>query len=152
MQIGLIGKPSSGKSSFFKAATMLDVPISSRPFTTIKPNIGIGYVTVDCVEKEYRVKCNPNHGKCENGRRYIPVKLWDVAGIVPDAHLGKGLGLQFLDDIRQSSAMIHIVDVSGTTDEEGNVTINHDPIKDVKFVEEELDAWFVGIVRKAVEK
>lgn len=152
MEIGLIGKPSSGKSSFFKAATMVDVPIDSRPFTTIKPNVGIGYVTVDCVEKDFGVKCNPRQGKCENGKRYIPVKLWDIAGLVPNAHLGKGLGLKFLDDIRQASVLIHIVDCSGKTDEEGNPTEFHDPIKDVEFVEMEINEWFSNIIKKAIEK
>lgn len=152
MEIGLIGKPSSGKSSFFKAATMIDVPIDSRPFTTIKPNIGIGYVTVSCVEKEFNTKCKPNHGKCEDGIRYIPIKIWDVAGIVPGAHLGKGLGLKFLDDIRQASVLIHIIDTSGKTDSEGNPTSNHDPVEDVRFVENEIDEWFKGIISKAIDK
>lgn len=152
MEIGLTGKPNSGKSSFFKAATMIDVEIASHPFTTIKPNVGIGYVVVDCVEKKYGVKCKPNHGKCENGKRYIPVKLWDIAGIVPDAHLGKGLGLQFLDDIRQTSVLIQIVDVSGLTDSEGKPTTNYNPSQEIAFVEREIDSWFTGIVRKGLEK
>lgn len=152
MDIGLIGKPSSGKSSFFKAATMNDVPINSRPFTTIKPNVGIGYVTVKCVEKEFDKVCKPNHGKCEDGIRYIPIKIWDIAGLVPGAHFGKGLGLKFLDDVRQASALIHIVDISGTTDSEGNPTSNHDPVEDVIFVEKEINEWFKQIINKALEK
>ena len=64
MQIGLVGKPSSGKSSFFKAATMADVVIADYPFTTIKPNVGAGYVTTDCGCKKYGVKCNPNNSLC----------------------------------------------------------------------------------------
>ncbi|MBU5690287.1 MAG: redox-regulated ATPase YchF [Candidatus Aenigmatarchaeota archaeon] len=152
MEIGLIGKPSSGKSSFFKAATMNDVDIDARPFTTIKPNVGIAYVTVDCIEKEFNVKCNPKHGKCVNGKRYIPVKLWDIAGLVPDAHLGKGLGLKFLDDIRQADVLIHVVDISGKTDAEGNPTNNYDPSKDIEFVENEIDEWFYEIIKRAIEK
>ena len=65
MIIGVVGKPSSGKSSFFKAATMIDVKISSVPFTTIKPNVGIGYVVIDCVCKEFNVNCKPKHGHCK---------------------------------------------------------------------------------------
>ncbi|MEM5799625.1 MAG: YchF-related putative GTPase [Candidatus Aenigmatarchaeota archaeon] len=152
MEIGLIGKPSSGKSSFFKAATMIDIPIDSRPFTTIKPNVGIAYVTAGCVDKEFGIKCKPKQGKCENGKRYIPVKLWDIAGLVPDAHLGKGLGLKFLDDIRQASILIHIVDCSGKTDEEGRPTEFHDPVKDVEFVEKEINEWFSDIIKRAIEK
>lgn len=152
MEIGLIGKPSSGKSSFFKAATDNDVPIDARPFTTIKPNVGIGFVTVDCVDKKFKVKCNPRYGKCINSKRYIPIKIWDIAGIVPDAHLGKGLGLKFLDDIRQADVLIHIVDISGKTDSEGNPTSNHDPINDIEFVENEIDEWFFNIISRAIEK
>jgi len=152
MEIGLIGKPSSGKSSFFKAATTIDVPIDARPFTTIKPNVGVGYVVVDCVDKDFAVRCTPMHGKCLNGKRYIPVKIWDIAGIVPKAHEGRGLGLKFLDDIRQASVLIHIVDASGKTDEEGNPTEFHDPVKDVEFVEQEIDCWFMDIVSKAIER
>jgi ribosome-binding ATPase YchF (GTP1/OBG family) len=152
MEIGLIGKPSSGKSSFFKAATMVDVPIDARPFTTIKPNVGVGHVVVDCVEKEFGVNCMPKYGKCLNAKRYIPVKIWDVAGIVPKAHEGRGLGLKFLDDIRQASVLIHIVDASGKTDEEGNPTEFHDPVEDVEFVEKEIDYWFMEILSKAIEK
>lgn len=152
LEVAITGKPSSGKSSFFKAATMIDVDISSRPFTTIKPNTGIAYVIVDCIEKQFRVKCKPNKGKCVDSKRYIPIKLWDIAGIVPDAHTGKGLGLKFLDDIRQASALIQVVDISGTTDEEGNPTANYDPVNEVEFVREEIDSWFEEIIRRGIEK
>jgi len=151
-QIGLIGKTNVGKSSFFKAATMVDVEISNRKFVTIKPNVGIGYVIIDCVCKEFGVKCNPRYGICKNGKRYVPVRIWDVAGLVPDAHLGKGLGLKFLDDIRQASVLIHVVDFSGLTDEEGNPTSGYDPSKDIEFVEREIDLWFAEIIKKALKK
>src|SRR3990167_2139209 len=113
MIIGLIGKPSSGKSSFFKAATMIDVKTSPVPFTTITPNRGIGYVTIDCVCRELNTQCKPKQGYCKNGKRFVPVKLVDVGGLIPGSHLGKGIGNQFLDDIRQASVLIQIVDASG---------------------------------------
>ena len=119
MLIGLVGKPSVGKSTFFKAATLAEVEIASYPFTTIKPNHGVGYVKVDCIDKEFNVQCNPNHGFCINHKRFVPIDLMDVAGLVPGASEGKGLGNQFLDDLRQADVFIHIVDVSGTTDEVG---------------------------------
>lgn len=152
MQIGIIGKPASGKSSFFKAATLINVKITGIPFTTIKPNIGIGYVTIDCVCKEFGLDCNPRSGVCKNKKRFVPVKLIDVAGLVPGAHKGKGLGNQFLDDLRQASALIHIVDASGLTDEEGKPTSNHDPNFDIQFLEKEIDLWFADVIRRAVEK
>jgi ribosome-binding ATPase YchF (GTP1/OBG family) len=152
MLIGLVGKPSSGKSSFFKAATMLDVKISPIPFTTIEPNVGIGYVVLDCVEKEFNLKCTPNHGFCRNGKRFVPIKLIDVAGLVPGAHEGRGLGNKFLDDLRQASALIHIVDMSGLTDVEGKPTSKHDPEEDIKFLEDEIDFWFASIIQKILPK
>jgi ribosome-binding ATPase YchF (GTP1/OBG family) len=100
MLIGLVGKPSVGKSTFFKAATLAEVPIASYPFTTIKANHGIGYVKVECIDREFNTQCNPSHGFCINHWRFVPVELMDVAGLVPGASEGKGLGNQFLDDFR----------------------------------------------------
>jgi len=149
MLLGLVGKPSSGKSTFFKAATLAEVEIASYPFTTIKPNHGVGYVKVECIDKEFKVQCQPNHGFCIKGQRFVPVELMDVAGLVPGASEGKGLGNQFLDDLRQADVFIHIVDCSGTTDEEGKPVESHDPSKDILFLENELNKWFYGIMIKA---
>lgn len=151
MIIGLVGKPSSGKSSMFKAMTMIDVKISSVPFTTIQPNVGVGYVITDCVCKEFGVSCKPKHGMCRNGKRFIPVKIVDVAGLVPGAHEGKGLGNQFLDDLRQASALVHVVDATGETDAEGNPG-EGDPEKDIEFLEKEIDLWFASVIEKALKK
>ncbi len=148
MLIGLVGKPSVGKSTFFKAATLAEVEIASYPFTTIKANHGVGYVKVDCIEKEFNVKCNPNHGFCLEGNRFVPIDLMDVAGLVPGASEGKGLGNQFLDDLRQADCFIHIVDISGTTDTEGKPTKGHNPADDVRFLEDELNKWYHNILMK----
>ena len=148
MLIGLVGKPSVGKSTFFKAATLAEVEIASYPFTTIKANHGIGYVKVDCIDKEFGTQCNPNHGFCINHKRFVPVELMDVAGLVEGASEGKGLGNQFLDDLRQADVFIHIADVSGKTDLEGKETENHNPTADIKMLETELDLWYYGILRK----
>jgi len=148
MLIGLVGRPSCGKSTFFKAATLADVEIASYPFTTIRANHGVGYVLVECLDKEFGVKCNPNHGYCINSKRFVPVELMDVAGLVKGASEGKGLGNQFLDDLRQADVFIHIVDVSGEFNEEGKPAQNHDPCIDMKILEDELDKWFFGILKK----
>jgi ribosome-binding ATPase YchF (GTP1/OBG family) len=152
MEIAICGKPSSGKSSFFKASTMIDVPISARPFTTVKPNIGIAYLTSPCPCKELKLKCNPKNSQCLNGTRLIPVKLWDIAGLIPGAHEGKGLGNKFLSDIIQTDVLIHIVDASGKTDAEGNPTEGHNPSEDINFLEEEINLWFASIIKRNLAK
>jgi len=148
MLIGLIGKPNCGKSTFFKASTLANVEIGNRPFVTIAPNHGIGYVKIECIDKEFKVQCNPRTGFCINHQRFVPVQLLDVAGLVPGAHKGKGLGNQFLDDLRQADVFVHIVDLSGKTDAEGKPAENYDVTKDVIFLEEELDLWFLGLLEK----
>ncbi|ADB57421.1 redox-regulated ATPase YchF [Archaeoglobus profundus] len=146
IEIGLAGKPNAGKSTFFKSATLIDVAIANYPFTTIEPNVGIAYVRTRCVCRELGIEC----GKCVDGWRFIPVKLIDVAGLVPGAHEGRGLGNEFLDNLRQAEGIIHVVDASGSTDEEGNeVGVGeHDPVEDVKFLREELDMWLFGILKR----
>ena len=154
MLIGLVGRPSTGKSSFFKAATLSDVAIANYPFTTIEANKGVGFVKVDCVDKEFNVQCNPRMGYCIEHNRFVPVELIDVAGLVPDAHLGKGKGNQFLDDLRQADALIHVVDISGSTNAFGEAVEpgSHDPSKDIEFLEVEIDMWFYGIIEKGWER
>ena len=140
MQIGLFGKANVGKSTFFSAATQTSVKIENFPFTTIKPNVGIAYVNTTCACKHFKIEhSNP---LCMSGIRFVPVKLIDVAGLVPGAHEGKGLGNQFLDDARQAEVLIHVVDISGSTDIQGqSVNVGtHDPREDIKFAEEEFDS------------
>ena len=146
MQIGLLGKANVGKSTFFSAATETVVQTGNFPFTTIEPNIGVTHVKVDCACKNLENRCGNN--LCLDGIRFIPVKLIDVAGLVPGANEGKGLGNKFLTDAMQADALIHVVDASGSTDIQGQpVSIGtHDPLEDIKFVEEEFDLWFKQIL------
>lgn len=152
MQIGLLGKANVGKSTFFSAATETPVPIGNFPFTTIQPNVGVAYVKADCACKYFGIK--HQNQLCVNGTRFIPVKLIDVAGLVPGAHEGKGLGNQFLDDARQAEILIHVVDIAGTTDIQGHPvpTGTHNPLEDVEFVQDEFDQWFIDILRREWDK
>jgi ribosome-binding ATPase len=148
--LGVIGKPNTGKSTFFSAATLAAAEIANYPFTTIKPNRGVGYVRTPCVHEEFKVKDNPKNSLCLDGVRLVPVELIDIAGLVPGAWEGRGLGNQFLDEIRRADALIHIVDASGGTDCEGRVCKpgEHDPLEDVKFLEHEITMWMVTILKK----
>lgn len=154
MIIGVVGKANVGKSTFFKALTLADVLIANYPFATVKPNEGVGFVKVECVDKEFGRRCHPRLGYCKKGIRFVPVRLIDVAGLVPGAHEGKGLGNQFLDDLRQADVLIHVIDVAGTTNEKGEPVepLSYDPANDVQFLEYELDMWYLGILRKGWEK
>ncbi|MFH1229290.1 MAG: redox-regulated ATPase YchF [Candidatus Aenigmatarchaeota archaeon] len=152
MELGLVGKTNTGKSSFFKAATMIEVDISNRIFCTIKPNVGVSYVTSACPCSDFKLKCTPRNSQCVNGTRMIPVKLWDIAGLIPGAHEGRGLGNQFLNDIIQSDMLIHVIDASGTTDAEGQPTEGYDPANDVRFLEEEIDLWFASVIDRNIGK
>lgn len=152
MLIGIIGAPNKGKSTFFKAATLAEVEIGDRPFVTIKPNRGTGYVKIECVDKFFNEQCNPRLGFCLDHFRFIPVDLIDVAGLVPGASEGKGLGSQFLDDLNEADALIQVIDISGNTDSEGNRVSNYDPEDEIKFLENELDQWYLRIIKKGWER
>lgn len=152
MQIGLIGKANVGKSTFFSAATRTDVASANFPFTTIDPNIGVAFVRTRCACGHFGI--GHRDASCSSGTRLIPVKLVDVAGLVPGAHEGKGLGNRFLDDARQSEVLIHVVDAAGATDIQGQpVSPNsHNPFKDITFVQDEFDQWFADILRRDLDR
>ena len=154
MIVGVVGKANVGKSTFFKALTLADVEIANYPFATIKPNSGIAHVRIDCIDTEFNVQCNPREGYCINHQRFVPIELIDVAGLVPGAYEGKGMGNQFLDDLRQADALIHVIDISGSTNDKGEPVKpgTRDPIEDIKFLEVEMDMWYIGILKKGWEK
>jgi ribosome-binding ATPase len=150
MLIGIVGKPSVGKSTFFRSSTLADAQIANYPFTTIKPNEAIGFVSIECADKFFNKQCNPRTGFCKDHNRFVPVQLMDVAGLVPGAHEGLGMGNQFLDDLRQADVLVHVIDISGSTNEKGESVepLSYDPANDVKFLEVELDMWYLGILKK----
>ncbi len=144
--LAIAGKPNCGKSTFFRAATLAHAEIANYPFTTIDPNKGVAYVRTPCSCRKFGLNC----GHCNDGVRFIPINLIDVAGLVPDAHKGKGLGNQFLDNLRQAHAIIHIIDASGSTDIEGNPVEpgSHDPHTDIDALIYEMSMWLYGILEK----
>jgi ribosome-binding ATPase YchF (GTP1/OBG family) len=146
-----VGKTNVGKSTFFAAATTVEVSVENRPFVTIDPNVGIAYVRRKCVHEELRLpKCDPIDGFCKRGWRYIGLKLIDVAGLVPGAAEGRGLGTQFLDAVRRADALLIVVDASGSTDDEGNPVPpgTHDPSKDVQILLDEFSKWIFNQIIK----
>lgn len=150
MLIGIVGKPSCGKSTFLNALTMVDAKVGDYPFTTVDPNRGTAYVRSPCVCKVHNVKDTPKNSKCENGIRFLPIQFLDVAGLVPGASEGRGLGNKFLDDLRQADVLLHIVDASGSLDAEGNPIDkgSWDPLDDIAFLENEVDAWILAIIKR----
>ncbi|MFW9961940.1 MAG: redox-regulated ATPase YchF [Candidatus Sifarchaeia archaeon] len=148
--VGIVGKPSCGKTSFTNAACMTNFKVGSYPFTTIEANVGVTHVRTKCACADFGVDDNPQNSLCIDRIRLVPIKLIDVAGLVPGAHEGRGMGNQFLDDLRQADVLIHIVDASGGLDTEGQEVAagSHDPIDDVRFLEDELVEWMLGIIQK----
>jgi ribosome-binding ATPase YchF (GTP1/OBG family) len=146
LSVALAGKPNAGKSTFYKAATMADVDVGNYPFTTIDPNRGVSHVRTRCPCLDLESRCG--NDTCHGGKRYVPVELLDVAGLVPGAHEGKGLGNQFLDELTNADVILNVVDASGGTNEAGEpIEVGeYDPVEDVEFIEREMDLWLAGIV------
>ena len=148
ISLALAGKPNAGKSTFYTAATMADVEVGNYPFTTIDANRGVSYARTRCPCLDRDSRCDSDN--CADGKRYVPLELYDVAGLVPGAHEGRGLGNQFLDELTDADAILHVVDAAGATDEEGEpVGVGeHDPVEDVDFIETELTRWLASIVER----
>ena len=148
LTFAIIGKTNVGKTTLFNAATLLNAEISNYPFTTKEPNAGTAYVCDLCVCRELDLKDNPQNSACIDGWRYIPVKIIDVPGLVKDAWRGRGLGNKFLSAIGQADALIHVVDASGSIDEEGKISSpgSGNPVQDVMDIEMEIELWISHII------
>jgi ribosome-binding ATPase YchF (GTP1/OBG family)/predicted esterase len=130
-RIGLVGKPSAGKSTLFNALTRagwrpgaVAAKTGAQPFITIEPNVGSAvWAAPDGAEPAQLVaeRTATAHGRAANGSRLLPCTLIDIAGLVPGAYLGRGKGNLFLQELCRADVLIHVVDGSGTTDKGGNL-------------------------------
>ena len=159
--VGLVGKPSAGKSTFYNAVTKaaldregrLMAAVAPHPFTTIEPNVAPGwYASMEGVDAEGGRAAQ--YGRDAIGRRLLPVIVKDVAGLVPGAYKGRGKGNRFLNDLCDADVLIHVVDVTGQSDRDGNIIADADPdskrsspIEDARWIREELHRWVHGNIK-----
>ena len=130
MKVGIVGLPNAGKSSLFTALTGVAADAANYPFTTIEPNIAVVPVTDDRLEAVADVI---------GASKVVPdtIAFHDIAGLVAGAHRGEGLGNQFLANIRETDAIVHVV----RAHDDPNVVHPNgllDPVKDAEIVETEL--------------
>ncbi len=130
MKVGIVGMPNAGKSSLFSALTGVAAEAANYPFTTIEPNIAVVPVA------DERLDAVANTVKAS---KIVPdtIAFHDIAGLVAGAHSGEGLGNQFLANIRETDAIIHVVRAhsdANVVHPEGRV----DPLADIDTIETEL--------------
>jgi len=150
--VGLVGKPSAGKSTFFNCVTRLqsEAKVAAHPFTTIEPNFGTGWwASPDAQDRN--AGHGARYGRDAQGRRLLPLLIKDVAGLIPGAYKGQGKGNRFLNDLCDADVLIHVVDVSGTSDKNGVAVLAGDATassaaEDIAWVREELHRWIFGNV------
>src|SRR4051795_257209 len=130
MRIGIVGLPNAGKSSLFNALTRAGAEAANYPFTTLEPNVAVVPVPDERLDKVAET-LRSSH------TTYETIAFHDIAGLVRGAHKGEGLGNQFLANIRETDAIVHVVRAhrdDQVVHPEGRV----DPAADIDTIETEL--------------
>ena len=144
MKAGIVGLPNVGKSTLFNCLSNAKAQSANFPFCTIEPNIGVVNVP-DARLKKLEALVNPE--------KVIPatVEIVDIAGLVKGASKGEGLGNQFLANIRETDAILHVLrcfDNDNIVHVDGNV----DPIRDKETIDIELQLKDLDTVEKKLDK
>ncbi len=144
LSVGIIGLPNAGKSSVFNALTAGSANVSNYAFTTTRPNAGTVAVPDPRLEELERLLEPEEATPCL-------IRFIDVAGLVEGASRGKGLGNQFLGEVRQVHAVAHVVRCFEAED------VPHafdgvDPLRDVEIIESELMQADLEVLARAIEK
>ena len=144
MKCGIVGLPNVGKSTLFNCLSNAKAQSANYPFCTIEPNVG----TVSVPDPRlYKLE------EIVNPERVVPavVEIVDIAGLVKGASKGEGLGNQFLGNIRECHAIIHVLrcfENENITHVDGSV----DPIRDKETIDIELQLKDLDTVTKRIEK
>ena len=144
MKLGIVGLPNVGKSTLFNSLTNAGALAANYPFATIDPNVGIVAVPDKRIE---------NLGKLYNTKKVTPavIEFVDIAGLVKGASQGEGLGNQFLANIRETDAIVHVVrcfEDSNIVHVDGNI----DPLRDIETINMELIFADLEVLERRIAK